>query len=180
MEMRKKHSPKQFPDPKMYTQEEMARFAQQQMAKDRAQLKRDREKDERLSRRRIVIDRSTEKPKVMSQEEYTRRYKDQKRVKKPPVKRKKRKSVPKRKMVSKRKGSVKKSTTKKKSVLSNGFFVKSGRKFILEKKFSNKSEAEKVFNKLRSTGYHVELSAYSPKKHKQPYMIFKGPLKKKR
>jgi len=69
----------------------------------------------------------------------------------------------------------KKTVKKKNNVLKDGFFMKGERRFNLHRKFSEKSVAEKVLKNIRAEGYLAELSTYSPKKHKQPYIVFKGP-----
>ena len=69
---------------------------------------------------------------------------------------------------------------KKHNVLKTGFFMKGDSRFDLQKKYKNKSEAEKHIKKIRNEGYLGELSEYSPKKHQLPFLVFKGPKGKAR
>jgi len=178
VELRKKTHPEHFPEERKYTKEELRKYEKIQEEIDRRAGKKEREKDYRLSRRRVRIDPERHKPlpPPISQEEYKKRYIDPKRVRKPPQKKKK-----KRKTSAKRKSTAKRPVGqgKKKSVLENGFFEKAGRKFTLAKEYSVRSEAEKELKKLRDENYYVELSSYTPRKHNKQFKIFKGPKKKK-
>ncbi len=69
---------------------------------------------------------------------------------------------------------------KKNSVLSDGFFMDEGRKFELNKEFSDINEAKKLVKKIRDEGFLADLSSYSPNKHKKPFKVYKGPKKKVR
>ena len=193
----KKKNPEIFPKKKTYTDEELRKMAEEEKKMRLEAMKQEEEIQPRL-RRVVYIDRydPNEKKKKMTWEEYNRRYRNikkrsrsqqpKKKIKKSkkPVRKTQPRPRPKPKPKTKTKQGTKNrkpsSGRKKNSVLSDGYFMKNGKKFTLTKEFKSKIEAEKMVKKLRSEGYCVELSVYSPKKHSNPYKVYKGPKKQRR